>query len=91
MDVSAPPSLDSACPQAKTELSNHDHRFSEVSIKKNTNMKHQYLLSYTKVFKTTTSSYKASREQVMIQSHTKVRQSENLLNHGKQCSWSENN
>ena len=32
MDVSAPPSLDSACPQAKTELSKHDHMFMEWSV-----------------------------------------------------------
>ena len=31
MDVSAPPSLDSACPQAKTELSKHDYKFMEWS------------------------------------------------------------
>jgi hypothetical protein len=29
MDVSTPPSLDLACPQAKTELGEHDHRFME--------------------------------------------------------------
>ena len=34
MDVSAPPSLDSACPQAKTELGKHDHRFGEWSVDK---------------------------------------------------------
>ena len=32
MDVLAPPSLDSACPQAKTELGKHDHRFIEWSV-----------------------------------------------------------
>ena len=32
MDVSTPPSLDSACPQAKTELGKHDHRFREWSV-----------------------------------------------------------
>ena len=33
MDVSTPPSLDLACPQAKTKLGKHDHRFmEEVSI-----------------------------------------------------------
>ena len=32
MDVSAPPSLDSACPQAKTELSKNDHWFMEWSV-----------------------------------------------------------
>ena len=37
MDISTPPSLDLACPQAKDELDNHDHIFREtereVSIK----------------------------------------------------------
>ena len=32
MDVSTPPSLDSACPQAKTELGKHDKRFIEWSV-----------------------------------------------------------
>ena len=32
MDVSAPPSLDSACPQADTELSKHDHSFMERGV-----------------------------------------------------------
>ena len=27
MDVSTPPSLDLACPQAKVEIDNHDHMF----------------------------------------------------------------
>ena len=43
MDVSTPPSLDLACPQAKTEIDNHDHMFRErereVLIKQNTDMK----------------------------------------------------
>jgi hypothetical protein len=34
MDVSTPPSLDLACPQAKTELSKHDHGFMELSVNK---------------------------------------------------------
>jgi hypothetical protein len=35
MDVSTPPSLDLACPQVKTELGKHDHKFmDEVSINK---------------------------------------------------------
>ena len=35
MDVSTPPSLDLACPQAKAEIDNHDHMFREreASIK----------------------------------------------------------
>ena len=32
MDISTPPSLDSACPQAKTELGKHDHRFMDWSV-----------------------------------------------------------
>ena len=32
MDVSAPPSLDSAFPQARTELSKHGHKFRERSV-----------------------------------------------------------
>ena len=32
MGVSTPPSLDSACPQANTELDNHDHRFIERGV-----------------------------------------------------------
>jgi hypothetical protein len=36
-----PPSLDLACPQAKTELSKHDHGFMEWSVdKQNTDKKH---------------------------------------------------
>jgi hypothetical protein len=41
MDVSTLPSLDLTCPQAKTELGKHDHRFMEWSVdKQNTNKKH---------------------------------------------------
>jgi hypothetical protein len=36
-----PPSLDLACPQAKTELGKHDHMFMEWSVNnKNTDKKH---------------------------------------------------
>ena len=34
MDVSATPSLDSACPQVKTELGKHDYMFTEWSVDK---------------------------------------------------------
>jgi hypothetical protein len=34
MDVSTPPSLDLACPQAKTEIDNHDHMFRERDVDK---------------------------------------------------------
>jgi hypothetical protein len=41
MDVSTPPSLDLACPQAKTKLGKHAHRFIECSVgKQNTDKKH---------------------------------------------------
>jgi hypothetical protein len=41
MDVWTPPSLDLTCPQAKTELGKHDHRFMEWSVdKQNTDKKH---------------------------------------------------
>jgi hypothetical protein len=41
MDVSTPPSLDLACPQAKTKLGKHDHRFMEWSVNKQiTDKKH---------------------------------------------------
>jgi hypothetical protein len=42
MDVSPPPpSLDLVCPQVKTKLSKHDHRFMEWSVdKQNTDKKH---------------------------------------------------
>jgi hypothetical protein len=47
MDVSTPPSLDLACPQAKTELSKHDHGFMELSVdKQNTDKKH-HIYQYT--------------------------------------------
>ena len=34
MDVSTPPSLDLACPQAKTKIDNHDHMFRERGVNK---------------------------------------------------------
>ena len=34
MDVSTPPSLDLACPQAKAKIDNHDHMFRERGIDK---------------------------------------------------------
>jgi hypothetical protein len=41
MDVSTPPSLDLACPQAKTKLGKYDHRFMEWSVdNQNTDKKH---------------------------------------------------
>jgi len=51
MDVSTPPSLDLACPQAKTELSKQDHGFMEWSVdKQNTDKKH-HIYQYTNHFR----------------------------------------
>ena len=35
MDVSTPPSLDLACPQAETEIEKYDHMFRERGVDKN--------------------------------------------------------
>ena len=91
MDVSAPPSLDSACPQAKIELSKHGHRFREWSVdNEEYGQEASLLLSYTKVFKIATFSHKASHEQVMIRLYTKVRQKWKLIESWQTCSWSKN-
>ena len=37
MDVSTPPSLDLACPQAKTKIEKHVHMLRERAIDKNKN------------------------------------------------------
>ena len=37
MDVSTPPSLDLACPQAKTEIEKHVHMLRERGVDKNKN------------------------------------------------------
>ena len=37
MDVSTPPSLDLACPQAKTEIEKHVHMLTERGVDKNKN------------------------------------------------------
>ena len=34
MDISTPPSLDLACPQAKAEVDNHDHMFRDRGVNK---------------------------------------------------------
>jgi hypothetical protein len=45
--INSLPSLDLACPQAKTELSKHDHGFMEWSVdKENTDKKH-HIYQYT--------------------------------------------
>jgi hypothetical protein len=50
MDVSTPPSLDLACPQAKIELSKHDHRFMEWSVDKQNMDKKHHTYQYTSHF-----------------------------------------
>jgi hypothetical protein len=47
MDVSTPPSLDLACPQANTELSKHDNGFMEWSVDKQNTDKKQHIYQYT--------------------------------------------
>jgi hypothetical protein len=43
MDVSTPPSLDLACPQANVELDNHAHMFSERGVDK-TKYEHESIM-----------------------------------------------
>ena len=47
MDVSTPPSLDLACPQAKTEPSKQDHKFKEWSFDKQSTDKKHHIYQYT--------------------------------------------
>ena len=58
MDVSTPPSLDSLVPKRKLSSVNKSTcLWSEVSIIKNTDKKHQYLLNKTSHFKEQFSTY----------------------------------
>ena len=50
MDVSTPPSLDLACPQAKAEIDNHDHMFRDRGVDK-TKYRHEGIMI---IFRTTT-------------------------------------
>ena len=70
MDVSAPPSLDSACPQANTELSKHDHRFKERGVDKR---KYGHGSSIIiSIIITTIIIHKTSHDQVIIYSQVEV-------------------
>ena len=45
MDVSTPPSLDLACPQAKTEIDNHVHMFREREVSIKTKYGHRSIMN----------------------------------------------
>ena len=68
MDVSTSPSLDLACPQAKTEIDNHDHMFRERGVDK-TKYEHgcTMIIIITAIY-----HHKTSHEQVTIHSQGKV-------------------
>ena len=70
MDVSAPPSLDSACPQANTELSKHDHRFKERGVD-NKEYGHGSIM-FINIIMTATIIHKTSHDQVIIYPQVKV-------------------
>ena len=40
MDVSIPPSLDLACPQAKADIEKYLHMFRDTLVEKGSNVKH---------------------------------------------------
>ena len=44
MDVSTPPSLDLACPQAKTEIEKHVHMLRERGVDKNKKYGHSSIM-----------------------------------------------
>ena len=54
MDVSTPPSLDLACPQAKTEIEKHVHMLREREVSKKTKYRHEGIMI---ILRTTTYIY----------------------------------
>jgi hypothetical protein len=68
MDVSTPPSLDLACPQAKTEIHNHEHMFGERGVHK-TKYGHEgiMILIIAAIY-----HHKTSHDQVIIHPQIKV-------------------
>ena len=73
MDVSTPPSLDSACPQANTELGKHDHRFMKWSVDNNENGQEASVFTKQAHTHSTQQIFLIElKEQVMIQSHIEV-------------------
>ena len=57
MDVSTPPSLDLACPQAEVELENNDHMIWERGVKK-IGYKHESIMNIS--IETSILSYSSS-------------------------------
>ena len=81
MDVSTPPSLDSACPQAKAELGKQDKRFIEWSVD-NEEYEHEashYLNKHLCIINSNLFSYNFSK-QMMEQLHGRYSH-EKLIEH----------
>ena len=68
MDVSTPPSLDLACPQAKTKIDNHDNMFRERGVDKTKYGQESIMINTI----TTIYYHKTSHEQVIIHYNIKV-------------------
>jgi len=68
LDVSTPPSLDLACPQAKAEIDNHDHMFRERGVDK-TKYVHESIMI---IIIAAIYHHKTSHDQVTIPSQAKV-------------------
>ena len=68
MDISTPPSLDLACPQAKAEIDNHDHMFRERGVDK-TKYRHESIMINIIV---AIYRHKTSHEQVIIHHNIEV-------------------
>ena len=68
MDVSTPPSLDLACPQAKTKIDNHDHMFRERGVDK-TKYGHESIMI---IIIAAIYHHKTSHDQVTIHSQDRV-------------------
>ena len=75
MDVSTPPSLDLACPQAKADIENHVHMFSEREVSIKTKYRHSGIMLI--IITATKSIMKlyhiTSYEQVTIHHNIKVK------------------
>jgi hypothetical protein len=68
MDVSTPPSLDLACPQAKAEIDNHDHMFRGRGVDK-IKYGHESIMI---IIITAIYHHKTSHEKVTIHPQVKV-------------------
>ena len=68
MDVSTPPSLDLACPQAKAEINNHDHMFRDRCVDK-IKYGHEGIMI---IFRIKTYCHITSYDKVIIHSQGKV-------------------